>query len=108
MKFFPALLALAVIGGPVVAKPRTPYWMTVANAAVATCWIVNGIDTKENVLATMNKILREDGISVVQAARIAKLPGFSEDIDDVIIESGGCGNLIPPQDTAPALKTYAL
>lgn len=107
MKLLPTLLALAVIGGPAVAKPRTPYQQTVAGVAVATCWILNGIDTKENVLATMNKNLRKRGVSATQAGRIVKLPGFEEEVERVIIESGGCENLIP-QNAAPARKTYAL
>lgn len=109
MKFLPALLALAVIGGPVVAKPlpQTPYWQTATGFAVATCWISNGIDTEKNVKRYMEKSLSGYGVTRAQISRIASQPGFFEDVETVIVGSGGCEKLIP-QDTAPARKTYAL
>lgn len=109
MKVFPALLALAVIGGPVVAKPlpQTPFWRTASGFAVATCWISNGIDTDENIKRYMEKSLSSYGINRAQISRIVSLPGFKEEVETIIVNSGGCENLIP-QEAAPAREIYAL
>lgn len=107
MKFFPALLALAVITGPAVARPQTPHWRTASGFAIAACWISNGIDTNENIKRYMEESLSGQGIARAQITRIASQPGFFEDVETVIVESGGCEKLIP-QNAAPARKTYAL
>lgn len=107
MKLFPVFLALAVIGGPVVAKPRTPFWRTASGFAVATCWISNGIDTEKNIMRHMEKSLSNHGITKAQISRIVSLPGFEEEVETIIVKSGGCEKLIP-QSANTTGPTYAL
>lgn len=107
MKLFPALLALAVIGGPAVAQPQTPYDTTTRHFAVGTCWVSNGILSEAKVKRLIAKNLTKAGLTSAQVGRIVSLPGFIDDVESVIANSGGCVKLIP-EKAFPTGKTYSL